>query len=55
MKQFFNTQLEIGPKVKSRQGVITESVDALVTIETSDEDLHDRIVSALTHIEVLEV
>lgn len=51
MKQSFTTELHLGEFVKTYQGVKTIGSRALVTVETSDPELHDELVELLRDFE----
>lgn len=55
MKALHKAELELGTKIERRQGMDIKTPAAFVSIETEDSDLLDRIITALTHVEALEV
>lgn len=55
MKALHKAELELGTKIERRQGMDFKTPAAFVSIETEDSDLPDRIITALTHVEALEV
>lgn len=51
MKKYNKVELEIGFISDQRQGVDWSRPAAVVKIETEDDDLLNRILSALSHVE----
>lgn len=50
MNMIFKTELEIEPKIVYRQGLKVTSC-SFVTINTTNEDLHDALVAAVLAVE----
>jgi hypothetical protein len=55
MKKHNRIELEIGSEIYTYQGSTHYRPAAFVSIETTNDQLLEQIISALTHVEALEV
>lgn len=55
MRKYNKVELEIGHISDRRQGMDFSRPAAIVKIETEDDELLERLLAALSHVEALEV